>query len=203
MEAERIEDAHGCLAYLTPKKEGLVQIFVASPEYLLARASSLPTSDGALFATLERLRNAFESGDTSGMNASRAALQKLGPNMPGVITTLDLAKNLAGSRFAFAEALTPQLERARLVLWFPEKAKHLVQPGIFCPDITTATFAAMSMGSLSACPKCGQAFVRHKENVNYCSAACGAAFRTARSRKRATAVHSPGVATAIGRTRNP
>lgn len=83
-----------------------------------------------------------------------------------------------------SRTVSSSLSRASLVLWWTGKR---FLPALFCPDTQTGLYVLVLLAkvrgkALTICPKCGQPFVRKRNNQNYCSIAHREAHRMARWR---------------------
>lgn len=83
-----------------------------------------------------------------------------------------------------SRAVSYSLSRASLVLWWTGKR---FLPALFCPDTKTGLYVLVLLAkvrgkALTICPKCGQPFVRKRNNQTYCSIKHREAHRMARWR---------------------
>jgi len=114
------------------------------------------------------------------------AFEKVRPWWPilGEMEFHPIGKSWAGPRELLAQLMSYLLQKARLILWQPEP--HLLRPALYCPDMRTAAFVNIAMGSLRVCAneRCGRFFEPKRDNLEYHNSKCGVACRTARSRRK-------------------
>ena len=129
------------------------------------------------------------------IHSSRAPMHKLMRRLLGVPpermkVVEDLQLALAGmkaERFPHEElsrAVSYSLSKCSLVLWWTGKR---FLPALFCPDTETGLYVLVLLAkvrgkALTICPKCGQPFVRKRNNQSYCSTKHREAHRMARWR---------------------
>jgi hypothetical protein len=157
---------------------------VAAEEAWVERRAVFCAEDCVLFDALAQLRRAYEGRDSAELLVAAGVLRQFLPTLPGWTVTEDWtgSKIWDGARWRYAELLTAAMGKARLVMWWPTRGKGLLAPAIYCPDMKTAVFCALSQGAIRVCPKCRAPFVPDKTSVVYCTPSHGVAFRTARSR---------------------
>ena len=149
------------------------------PEIFSSKEKSL-TNEKFLYVGLGLLRRAFETKDE--MNI-KSALGKVHPWVPRIgVRSVSADANIWHlARWDYAGVMSNALQNARLVVWFPFESTRLLSPGVYCPDLKTAAYITMVIGSIRICPKCENTFIPKTDNQDYCEPKHGIAHRTALS----------------------
>ena len=116
----------------------------------------------------------------------KSALGKVHPWVPSIgVRSVSADANIWHlARWDYAGVMSNALQNARLVVWFPFESTRLLSPGVYCPDLKTAAYVTMVIGSIRICPKCENTFIPKTDNQDYCEPKHGIAHRTALSRWR-------------------
>jgi hypothetical protein len=133
---------------------------------------------------LGKLKRAYAAEDPRATRAAIEEVRPLIPTFPGVTLVEDYSseKICGGARWAFTETMGHAIKNARWTVWWPYSGNHEPAPGVYCPDMSTAVAMALFIEGVRVCPHCGAPFVPKQDNQDYCKAAHGVAYRTAKSR---------------------
>jgi hypothetical protein len=185
--ARDLEKADGWLASFGANSFRTSAVKAIDPDEVVTRYRKILSGEArSVFEGLLALRTAYESRDKRALLEAIDKTRPWFPVIPGTTVVEDWTgdKIWGGARWHYTTVMNRALKEAELVMWWRETDDAIVRPGVHCPNWETAVFAAAFAGTVRVCPKCKAVFAPKTENQDYCTAAHGVAYRTARSRER-------------------
>jgi hypothetical protein len=79
--------------------------------------------------------------------------------------------------------VSDRIKQARIVMWYFKSAKRF-SPAIYRPDMATAIYVHLFLGTCGVCSECGKPFVAKKIGQMYCSLKHQNSYRNRRWRAR-------------------
>lgn len=177
----------GCVVFTRGGGIKFTNVRVLSPEVLKRQLWRDRSNDlASALRGVSRLRRAYMEKDMRALTIALEQVVPLIPIIPGTKLDMDWSelKMWDTARGLFVEVMSHAVKNVRWVTWSPASGEHNPAPAAYCPDMSTALAMAVFLDSVRVCPHCGRPFTPKQDNVDYCSPAHGAAYRTARSREK-------------------